>query len=351
MTNSPLIVLGTGRCGSTLLTRIFHDHSDILSVSEFFATAVDFGGRVDWYFDAPDMTGQAFWSRMSEAMPRVNVLAQHGLEPSEYVYPFRSGQTRFDEKTGMPVLLPQCLAAFDEDPDQLFDALEAAFADQPERSVRGHQDWMFGWLMQRYGNKMWVERSGATLVLFEQVFTQYPDAKFLHIVRDGRNTAVSMQHHSAFRLFLMLSQLNEALGYDPYETDDRTGAENLPLELAAFLPENFNRETFLAATPPIGAVGTLWSDMIVGAFSVLESLPKDKVLTIGYEQLCSNSHEILSQVFDFMGVDASAEWLDKTAKSIRMSSSDWRTLPPEEQAELEAACAPGMALVEKYTKV
>ncbi len=31
-------VVGTGRCGSTLLSRLLREHRDVLSMSEFFST-------------------------------------------------------------------------------------------------------------------------------------------------------------------------------------------------------------------------------------------------------------------------------------------------------------------------
>ena len=31
-------VVGTGRCGSTLLSRLLREHPDVLSMSEFFST-------------------------------------------------------------------------------------------------------------------------------------------------------------------------------------------------------------------------------------------------------------------------------------------------------------------------
>ncbi|MFV0408739.1 MAG: hypothetical protein ACK5LJ_03280 [Paracoccus sp. (in: a-proteobacteria)] len=141
----------------------------------------------------------------------------------------------------------QCLPFFDGNSDGLFNALAEAFQDQPRRSVRSHQDWMFQWLMHRFGKRIWLERSGAAVVLMSQLSAQYPDARFLNIVRDGRDTALSMQQHSAFRLFMIASQLTQMLGYDPFCTADRSGIEKPPAEMQALLPENLTPEIFAAA--------------------------------------------------------------------------------------------------------
>ena len=34
-------VVGTGRCGSTLLSRLLREHPDVLSMSEFFSTLLE----------------------------------------------------------------------------------------------------------------------------------------------------------------------------------------------------------------------------------------------------------------------------------------------------------------------
>lgn len=46
----PTFVVGTGRCGSTMLSNMLRQHPRVLSLSEFYASVVDFGRRMDETF-------------------------------------------------------------------------------------------------------------------------------------------------------------------------------------------------------------------------------------------------------------------------------------------------------------
>jgi len=343
--STPFFVVGTGRCGSTLVSSILNEHPDVLSVSEFFTYVVDFGGQIPRSFAEGEYTGQQFWDIISPAMPRVNKLAAHDVPCPEYLYPFKKPGMRFNTETGIPNIAMIFLPHLSDDPDALYAELDQVVPKQPTGTMHWHYEQLFQYLMDKFGNKVWVERSGGSLVYLAELVKTFPDAKFIHLVRDGRNVAPSMQKHTGFRMFMICSQLTEALGFDPYETDDRTGVENLPPELAAFLPENFTREAFLSAAPPLEAMGGLWSQMVSGGVAALSQFPSERVLTLGYEDLCLNSREKLNELLGFVGVDVDPAWIDNMADSIMMSPNSWKTLPADEQAKLNAACAPGMEAI------
>jgi putative sulfotransferase len=342
---APVFVVGTGRCGSTLISRLINQHADILSLSEFFTFLWDFGGRVPQTFSDRKMTGEEFWEMISPVMPRTNMLAKHDVAPNEYLYPFREAGHHFNSATGVPAISLIALPHLTSNFDQLYDELSTAVPKQPAGGLRAHYDALFNWLMQRFHKNVWVERSGGTFLYFDELTSLYPDARFMHILRDGRDVAISMQNHAAFRIFMLGSQIAAALGYDPFETDRRDGIEALPPELSAFLPEHFDRDTFLGAEYPLETMGDLWSQMIETGLEKLAGLPQEQVMTVSYARLCAAPEEELASIVKFIGVDASDAWLQEVAAEVRPGPNRWRELPKAERNKLEAACAPGMELI------
>ena len=58
---------------------------------------------------------------------------------------------------------------------------------------------LFDWLVARHGGTTWVERSGGSLRVVHRLIEHFPGARFVHLVRDGRATALSMSRHRGFR--------------------------------------------------------------------------------------------------------------------------------------------------------
>ena len=342
---TPTFVVGTGRCGSTLISNLLRQHSEVLSISEFFTFTMDLGGRMSEAFQERELTGPAFWEMISARMPRENLLMNHDVVPSEVLYPFTNPAAKFSVETGVPAISQITLPHLTDDFDSLFEELAVQIVRQPTGSLRSHYDGLFAWLMRRLDKKLWVERSGGSFVYFDALLALYPKAKFVHIVRDGRDTALSMAKHYAFRIFMFGTQITEILGYDPYETDARHNIDKLPAELACFLPENFDRDAFLAAEPPLQMMGQLWTDQIITGISNLQKLSSERVLTVSYENLCDAPQSQLGEIIDFIGAEKDLDWISKVTKSVTRSPNSWQTLADDRKKPLEEACAPGMELV------
>ena len=63
---------------------------------------------------------------------------------------------------------------------------------------------------------------------FEQILATFTEARFIHVVRDGRDVAISMREHQAYRLGLVLGSLEQFLGVDPLEAVKRPAQESRP---------------------------------------------------------------------------------------------------------------------------
>lgn len=338
----PTFVVGTGRCGSTMLSNMFREHPSILSISEFFPFAVDIGGRIRETFPIDKIDGKGLWEIIGKTKPRASLMVKHDVAFSELIYPFKSSRARFSGETGIPMLLNATLPHITEEHDRLFDEIEKEVIDLPPASIGEHYINLFNLLQKKFNKKVWIERSGGIFVLSELIFATFADARFIHIVRDGRNTALSMSHHLGFRMFLLGDILTKYLGVDPYESQDRSNIDRLPLKFHKFLPENFDRQAFLDYQFPLSVWGELWSQQIIDGLNHLSKVPQDRLLTIVYEDILANPQAVLHELMAFLGAEfIDSNWIEKASATIRQPRSSWQNLPDRDRIKLTKACQPG----------
>lgn len=340
--NLPTFVVGTGRCGSTMLSNMLREHPSILSISEFFPFASDIGGRFSQLFTEDGIDGKEFWQILGSITPRNKLITEYDLPFAEFIYPYKSPESRFSKATGVPAILCTTLPHITEKHDRLFDEIKDYVIDLPSAPIREHYKYLFNWLQNRFKKELWIERSGGIFVLIKQIFATFPNARFIHIVRDGRNAALSISKHIGFRIFILGDTLTKYLGVDPYASEDRTNIDKIPLELQKFLPENFARQAFIDHQLPLSLCGQLWSKQIVDGLNVLSKVPRDRVITIVYEDLLKNTQTELYNLTAFLGKEfVDSDWVEKAAATVGKPTSSWKDLPDRDLKELEKACQPG----------
>jgi putative sulfotransferase len=191
------------------------------------------------------------------------------------------------------------------------------------------------------GRTRWVERSGGALRIVARLARAFPDARFVHLVRDGRDCAVSMSRHFGFRMALVTAQLTEILGVDPYESSDRTFENDVPDVLASFLPERFDADAFRRYETAIPLCGHYWAGECVAGIAELAPL-QDRVLVLRYEDLLADPRRVLTRLSQFIGAVDEA-WVDRAAAHVRAPRSRWAELPARIVRDLTDACQPGFA--------
>lgn len=340
--NRPTFIVGTGRCGSTMLSNILREHPDILSISEFFACVLDYGGGIRKAFASDLIDGKAFWNIIGAIAPRRNLLIKHDLAPPEALYPSHSLQSRFSSETGIPAILHIVLPHITKQYDDFFDEVYKYAIAQPLAPIVSHYKNLFNWLQKRFNKALWIERTGAILGIVEQIYQNFPDARFIHIVRDGRNSALSMSKHFGFRLFMIGELLRKHLGVDPYISSDRTNIDRLSEELKKFLPERFDRLAFLDYQVPLSLCGALWSQQIINGLGVLRQVGENDLITIVYEDCLEKPQTSLHKLTEFLGEEFSDEaWISRAAALVKKPRSSWQDLSNRDRTELILACQPG----------
>lgn len=333
MQEKPIFVVGTGRCGSTLLSNMISLHPDILSLSEFFVSLSPYG------FTKKIINGRAFWEMLSTPRAKVDLMMKHRIGIPEFLY---------SSDKGVPPILLMTLPHLTNEPEVLFEELQLYVLTLPEDALSTQYIRLFEYLKKKFNKQIWIERSGGSLRYITKLLELYPNAKFVHMYRDGRECAMSMRRHNAFRLTMVQTLIKEKIGKDPF-ADSISEAETEKLgELSRLLPDRFERDAFNLLDIPIERFGSLWSSQILQGVQYLKQVPPSNMLHLSYEKLLSNPEEELSSFLQFVlpNHEDQENFIRKAADLVQSNKKDtWRELSQEEQENLTRACKLGLRLL------
>jgi len=329
--------VGTGRCGSTLLSRMLAEHPRVLGIFEFF-NGLDASRR---FGEAP-LDGPALAELLAAEQPFINAVLRRGYAVEEVTYPFRSpgasrrgSGPRYERGDPVPWLLVSCLPRLSEAPDTLFDAVVAFARQQPPRRPRDHSRALFAWLGARLGRDCWIERSGSSIDYLAALADEFPGARFLHLHRDGAEVALSMREHHAYRLPISLL-------YDVPLEDGRRVSQLPPLDLHGAPTDDDTISRILRSRPPAEHFGRYWSDQIARGLRALPRLAPGHFLQLRFEELVDDPRAALTRIADFFELGDAGDWIERAGALVRgLPPSRFDRLPPGEQARLAEACRPG----------
>jgi Sulfotransferase family len=309
-------IVGTGRCGSTLLSKMLAQNTSMLSIFEFF-TGLDWSKR----FAREPVTGEDFAALISAEQPIINQVLGRGYHVEEVTYPF-SASSRHRPGDAMPWLLVSMLGRMSDNPDALLDDVIAFARRLPLQELRDHYRQLFDWLTDRAGRRCWTERSGSSIDYVGALRELFPDAKFVHLHRDGRETALSMREHAPYRLAVTFL-------YDPRSVRD----------------ENIDR--ILESRPPVELFGRYWSEQLEHGYHAIPNIDKSRYMELRFEDVVSQPERVLRQVGEFFELlDEPSDWIERGAALVeRIPATRFDGLAPDEQERLDEACAPGMKLL------
>jgi hypothetical protein len=326
-------IVGTGRCGSTLLSRMIGQHPAVLSVFEFF-TGLDMTKR----FSHEPVTGEALAALISQEHPFVTMVVRRGHKVEEITYPFDSPSARYRRDDALPWVLVSALPRLTDDPDALFDETLAFARTLPRQHLTLHYRALFEWLANRLGKTCWIERSGSSIDYLASLREFFPQGRFLHIHRDGHEAALSMREHAAYRLAIsLLYQLPAD------ETPAIADLRGIDVEGTA---EDDPVSRMLASRPPVEYFGRYWSQELLHGFRALAQLDAIQYAEVRFEELVTKPRETMRTIAEFFELPADGAWVDDAAALVRgVPPTRFDTLPADERERLAEACRPGMTLL------
>jgi hypothetical protein len=276
----PIILVGTGRCGSTVFHRLLATHPRLMWLSGF---AYQFPSQPSWNRRAVVAMGN----------PLLRRLFGRWIRPNEH-YRFWNQYTH---------------GCFSEPCRDLTRGDVTARMKQQVLTA-------FGSMLTARRDRLLVKITGWPRIGFlEEIFE---DARFVHILRDGRSVASSLLHVGFWRGW-----------YGPQGW--RAGLLS-PEDQATW--EAYDR-SFVALA------GLEWRLQMRAIEAARQQLDPARFLEIKYESFCEQPMETFRRVLDFTELPPSAEFDRQVqAASIRSMRDRWRDdLMPAQQAVLDELLA------------
>jgi len=324
-------IISTGRAGSTLLSRMLSENRGTLVLSEFLGGADNLDR-----FPTDPVTGERLasilgrWDNMGALMRR----RAFGLK--EILYSGGEKQGRWGDGSKMPTMLSAPLPYLEPDnPEGLFDDMIAWAKQQPTRSIADQYRALFQWLCQRYSKSVWIERAGSSLRYYDEMRRNFPNAKYVHIHRDGISAALSMREHNWFIL---------AAEYD--ERPPTTEQIRKAIQEPSMGDDDPVTRLFGKDKPPLEVFARMWTRQIARGFREFVQLNADQYLSVSFEELQAHPERELTRIAEFFEMPADAGWEKRAAAKLDSTLGHRpHNLATDEYERVHAAVLPGQILL------
>ena len=214
-----------------------------------------------------------------------------------------------------------------DDVDGLLDEAVAFLQARPDATMAEHYRALFGWLARRSDATDWVERSGSSIDYVGELVRLFPEARVVHLLRDGREVALSMRNHAAYRMAVQLLYGVTPDGVDPADPEAMV-------------------DGWLGADPPVELFGRYWSDQLAAGSPVLDAFPAERLLTLRFEDVVADPTLHLEQVAAFLDLPPDPGFSARAATLVRGAPTPrFTSLAAADRAALAEACAPGFSLL------
>jgi hypothetical protein len=270
----PIIIVGTGRCGSTVFHRLLATHPQAMWLSGF----------CDRFPTRPALNR---WAVAARSNPLIRRLLGRRIQPGECY--------RFWDKYAFGFSEP-CR-----------DLVQADVTARVKKQVRGALEPM----LTPTRSRLLLKITGWPRIGFlNEIF---PDAKFIHIMRDGRGVANSLLHVSFWRGW----QGIQGWRAGSLSSEDQAAWEG-------------HDRSFVALA------GLEWKIQMQAIETARQTLDPARFLEVKYETFCDQPLDIYRRVLEFAELPGSEEF-ERRVKSESIRNSDrWRDdLTQRQQAVLD----------------
>jgi hypothetical protein len=272
----PIFVLGVPRSGTTLTLALMASHPDLAWSSQF----------TNRFPMIPEL---ALYSRVLDVdalrrlLPTGSRLTPRPAEP----------YTMLNHVTDRAFTQPRLLGEED---------VTSHAVRKYRRVVRQHLHWQ--------GKSRYLQKhTGFPRIRYLQ--TIFPDARFIHVLRDGRAVSSSL----------------EQVGFFDGTADSWWWGPMRP---------EFEQEYVQSGRSPIVLAAITWKTLVDLIEPAMAELPPHRGMTVRYDRLIARPEDTMAEVAEFCELEWSPAF-SRRMSQIRVAGSDdkWKRLPPKQQRDLE----------------
>jgi putative sulfotransferase len=321
-----LVIIGSGRCGSTMLSRLIASEPRTLSVSESLVLRLrDFLNR------DPDLrlTGGEYWAILSRPDRRPatgrRLTRRPGWSPAQFSYP-ATGRYAGDPGS-IPPILVIALPQLADDPDRLFDQLGDMVPGFPPQTALGHHKMLLDLLANLTGKLRWAERTGGSSDVAGPLLRTFRDAKIVYLTRNIPDTALSMSRHPAFQMTAVRDEFRIRYGVDPFAAGEYgTGSAlpddaDMPADLRRLLPHRITSEALRGAGRDIHRFECMVAHMNGCAEQALADAKPRHLYRARYEDILDHPKKELTSLGEFLEFADPARWAAQVADQVRPAAA------------------------------
>ncbi len=253
--------------------------------------------------------------------------------PNEFLY--RPGMGRFPIDN-VPPLLASPLPHLSDDPDTLFDELSKTVPDHPKQTVERHHAMLFERLRELCGGKVWVERTGMSIMYVRLLPKLFPAAKHIMMYRDGRDVVLSFQAFKPIRPMIWNWKWFGKTGPSLLDLDSPAGRSRYFRFSDRFFAPKPLVKWMLNNPPPLETCAEFWSHATLQSLPEFANIPGDQRTFLSFEALTAKPRSELTRLVDFLGVNLDEAWLERTSTIPRQLEPRWKKLDLEQQSDLSA---------------
>jgi hypothetical protein len=326
-------VVGTGRCGSTILSKMLDLHPEVAVLSELMV-CFDFEDK----WGEREVTGAQLVDLLDCGLASTGEMKKIGahLATPEITFDAEAAATTIDPtryRDGvLPDLLLLPLGHLFDDPPALFEEILAFARAQPARLLSAQYAVLFDWIAQRAGKLVWIERSGGSIASLPELVELFPRARYLHLHRDPLDVALSMRAHHHFRLRAFAHYgLETASGirWSDLDESDLNSEGPMSERLRAIFDHPVPLEYFLRD----------WSDSTLRGMKAVPELDADQYAELSFEDMMRDPASALRSIADFFGLpEAEEDWIDRACALLRSGQAAHADPDAGQSALLDREC-------------
>ncbi|MAQ93795.1 MAG: hypothetical protein CMM84_09765 [Rhodothermaceae bacterium] len=192
-------------------------------------------------------------------------------------------------------------------------------ADEATPSVRKYIRKQFEAFAEKEGKPRFMEKTPSNCFRVPFVHAVLPEAKFLHVVRDGRDVTRSAlrmwtktpdKRALKRRLSNLEIPLRDAPFYAASVLRDVVGRQLFPAKAFVWGPQFPGIREVREEHGVLGACATQWRESVSAALAGLEGVPEDQQMTVRFEDVMADPEGVMSMILEFFELPPSTEVRD-----------------------------------------